>query len=684
MRVIAISLLVVTARLFLSLNLPLQFLYNSRHDDGLFMRLGENLASGRWLGPFNQFTLMKGPGYAVFLALSSLSGLPVSAAHGLFQILAFAVTAWTLLRLGISRMTVALVVVILAFYPAGFVPELERVYRDQIYWAQTLIVVSLFSVLFLAPPTNRRRQVALSVTAGLTLSWTWLTREEGIWLLPGLLVLAGGEVLLARKKKPLQVQAVVRNAAIAAAAFLALNAGFRLGNWIAYGSFVGVDVKQPDFVAALDALQSIDAGAVVPFVPVPAAARTLVARVSPTFRPLAAALAPGSALSNGYQWGCPLDKNTCGDIAAGWFIWAFRDAAAKSGYYRTPLIAAERFRQIADDIAAACQDGTLHCRHAWIDYMPAMTESQWLQLPHSILRMVKKVSFIGTPILSTPPSRPDIDPAAFERYWNFLNHPRISQSPGEELTAHGWYYNKNSVEWPVFQVYTEKGVEIAAKVSRIASPDLQSVFSAGKAGWNRWEITFNCPNRCTLVALNYAGAGLRLPIGQNHPLSVTVGGATLYLDGVSNNSSGILYGNVRQNLGQLIAAGERDVLIRIYDVLAPIVLATGLFAVLLLVAPAVRASVAKGTAPILLVSFTVWTLVLSRIGLLALMDASAGPVADLEYTVPANYLAILAAILSISVLKCPVARIGPWFASFRSGKKPGAPPIDKTLPELPY
>lgn len=47
-------------RFFLSFNLPLLFLPMQVHDDGLFMRLAANLASGHWLGKFDQFTLMKG------------------------------------------------------------------------------------------------------------------------------------------------------------------------------------------------------------------------------------------------------------------------------------------------------------------------------------------------------------------------------------------------------------------------------------------------------------------------------------------------------------------------------------------------------------------------------------------------------------------------------------------------
>src|ERR1700681_4912126 len=45
------------------------------HDDTLFVKLGRYLAEGKWLGPFDQSTLMKGPGYPLFLALANWLGI---------------------------------------------------------------------------------------------------------------------------------------------------------------------------------------------------------------------------------------------------------------------------------------------------------------------------------------------------------------------------------------------------------------------------------------------------------------------------------------------------------------------------------------------------------------------------------------------------------------------------------
>jgi len=80
-----IIVLTAAARFLLVVNLPIRFLPYDLGEDGLFMRLAADRASAVWPGEFNQFILLKGPGYPFFLAVTSISGLPLSAAHALFQ-----------------------------------------------------------------------------------------------------------------------------------------------------------------------------------------------------------------------------------------------------------------------------------------------------------------------------------------------------------------------------------------------------------------------------------------------------------------------------------------------------------------------------------------------------------------------------------------------------------------------
>ena len=78
---------------------PITFVSNANLDDALFIAHAQLLSQGHWLGPFSQFTLMKGPGYSAFLASAAWSGLPVTAAEAIFNGMAVGVLAWVIWRL---------------------------------------------------------------------------------------------------------------------------------------------------------------------------------------------------------------------------------------------------------------------------------------------------------------------------------------------------------------------------------------------------------------------------------------------------------------------------------------------------------------------------------------------------------------------------------------------------------
>lgn len=84
----------VVAYIFVAVHTP-RLLYPTKpHDDGLYIAHGVFLSEGRWLGPFSEFTLMKGPGYPAFLAAANWLGLPVSLASALFHCATILIFVW--------------------------------------------------------------------------------------------------------------------------------------------------------------------------------------------------------------------------------------------------------------------------------------------------------------------------------------------------------------------------------------------------------------------------------------------------------------------------------------------------------------------------------------------------------------------------------------------------------------
>ncbi len=122
------------------------------HDDGYLMRMASHIAAGQWLGPFDQFTLMKGPGYPIFVALSVFLGNPISFGHALFHFGAALVGAGAVLRLTRSKIAFYGALLLVLLVPAGFEMGVHRILRDQIYWGQTLMIFACGTLLLFAPP----------------------------------------------------------------------------------------------------------------------------------------------------------------------------------------------------------------------------------------------------------------------------------------------------------------------------------------------------------------------------------------------------------------------------------------------------------------------------------------------------------------------------------------------------
>jgi hypothetical protein len=190
----------------------------------------------------------------------------------------------------------------------------------------------------------------------------------------------------------------------------------------------------------------------------------------------------------------PIAGCTSGDIAGGFFIWALRDAAALNGFYKNPKTAAERFGKIASEIEAACSDGRLRCHRRWVTYLPRMTGEQWASLPRTLLDAVEMIAHPPLLAAEAPSSSTSVLSEDFDRYWTFLNNPRVETiDTSAEVTVLGRYHDSQSVQWPVFKVYGEGGQEIPFSETRQPSADLQGNFSDVGAGYNKFQMRFRCP-----------------------------------------------------------------------------------------------------------------------------------------------------------------------------------------------
>lgn len=507
-------------------------------DDTLFMNLGRRLASGQWLGPYNELTLAKGPGFPAFLALANVLGTPYPLSLALLFASCASFAAIVSAKLMRSAGAGLAMLAALLLTPPIYNGEMLGVFRDPFYSALTVALVSAVIALVTGCFGRPRPMAALTGVLG---AWFWLTREEGVWLIPclGLLLLiplfnlgqpgrAGGQGLAAAARR-------LAPAAKAFALALALVIGFGLVNWAVYGRFVVNEIKDKDFQSALTALQDASAPFHQEGIPVPAAARARIYAVSPAFASLKEPVLDGPRQADATQYGCRENPKMCGDFGGGWFFWNLRGSAASKGHHANPDKAAAFYAQMAKEVRAACADGRLKCQHWMVPLVPPLRANELPDVAASLGRVLRVMTF-GLP-LGIEPRPSDLGGPDADALIAFLNLPG-SHAQVDRRQLSGWFVGQG-VQW--FDVQPSPTVRVL-KIERSASPDLASHFNDARLDRQRFTLNVECPERapCPITLALEGGPATTLDLAAltrgGHPL----GGGTLYLDDTGDDGTSAL------------------------------------------------------------------------------------------------------------------------------------------------
>lgn len=623
----AVALLSALAYMVVASNLPVAIFGGAGHDDAWFWQRADAIANGSWLGRYDQYTLMKGSGYPLFLAVVHLLGVPLTVAQALLYAIACLLLGHAVYRIGGRPWPALLMVLAMQWHPAAL--SWNRVLRDNVSAAQVLLVLAcVLHMLWVA--RSCRGRLAWATLGGLTLAWFQTTREDGIWLLPGLAFLAAVAAWSAWRGR-MQWRPLLASSAWMACVFAAWLALVATANGIKYGGFDTVDFGGSAFDDAVAALQGVREGGTVPFVPVPARAREEAYLASPSFARLQPALEGGLP-----QWtlpGCEVYPHSCGDYAGGWFIWALRDAAASVGAYESAQAAEAFYAGLAAEIDGACEAGRLDCERGLAGLMPAVTAEQWAMLPASLWSAAR---LLGGQGLQPLPYRSQLDHPSSAGMWRFLGRPGV---PDERETlgrrVAGWFHDPDG-GW--IRGRCDPDGEAFA-IERRPSGDVARYFDDPTAAEVRFAFRLPEDLHCVLELESGAGA-FELP-ATAEPARSSFGAAELQID----DATGI---PPRAADVPAWPQAVRRVALAGYAFALPWLALAGLLAFLVAAARmAVRRRPAGG---LLVLAACGWGLVASRALLLAVVDISAFPAVNPQYMQPAFPLLVMAAVASLAAL----------------------------------
>ena len=365
---------------------------DSAYDGLLFARNALSIESGDWLGQYHQITLAKGPGYPLFIAGTHLAGLELKVAEQLVYLSAVGALALAVLVTTRRSWLATAAFVFLALDPSNFGVSSSLILRDNLFTSLGLLAITLTFLTTLGIVRRTRWMWVLlgALGAGAAVALYWLTREEGVTLLPPLALTVGGVLLAAwwsrRRTGP---RAVPRRSSRPQLARAGLALGImlitvaapllvvRAENSDHYGVALGNDMSEGSFLRAYADWSRVQAGERQYRIPITEAQRRALYRVSPAARELEPSL---EAPDNQWRYfGCP--SHVC-EYGGGWMVWALRDAAALAGHFDDAPSAQAFFAQLSSEINAACDSGVLQCAPrlpASLQPIQRTSVGQWFQ-----------------------------------------------------------------------------------------------------------------------------------------------------------------------------------------------------------------------------------------------------------------------------------------------------------------
>jgi hypothetical protein len=639
-----VLLFVAAFSIWIRTGFPVYAIGPASYDDQLFIRTARYLEAGQWLGPYDQLTLAKGMFYPLFIVIAFWTSVPLKIAEQGVYLAASALTAGVVRRQSGSGRFALVLFALLAFNPLLWNVSLARVIREALYISLSLAVVTLV-VMIAFPPVREanqgfRRAVFQGFSLGLVGAAYWMTREEGIWLLPALAVVMTVSLLgiLRPRWIPItesgpfpprfgQLKAIALPLALALIVFTAADWMVAGLNYRHYGIFETNELRSKSFVRAYGALSRIKHDEWHRYIPFPKDARQRAYAVSPAARELANSL-EGPTGSTWLRIACSwVETKPCVEVQAGWEMWELRNAVADAGHYRTGAEAIRFYDTLANQINSACDRGTIPCLPRRTTMLPPF---RWEYVGETVqaAKLISKAMFtMGNGQVGSATSVGSADEIAI-----FADTVGGVYLP--ETVTHfvrGWIASASVT--PTIHLVPHTLAHVESSLGIMAAPDVLAVYPNLKA--IRFELRTDCPVASCDLVVDVAGAGQSsIPLAQLvHSGAISIPGLQVQVDSVSGGEDTKLRDS-RRTLQVKIAA----VIASAYATAFPVLAIFGAAGLLL-------ATFLRRLCPIptglLALGLGSAVAVCTRIVLLAYLDATSFPSANLHYTSPASPFVII-------------------------------------------
>lgn len=273
-------------KLWLTSHLPIQALY-APHDNLRYVQMAWEIWNFQPPFSYNQYVLMRLPGYPFFLRLSYVFNLSLRFSQEVLYIVVGFFFAWSVYKYYRRKLVLVFFLSLYIFAPISFLYNRSTI-QEAIYLPLTLFIVSCL-IHIIEAQYDGKNVLKWSAVLGVGLAWFWNTRPEGIWIIP---IFGFAYTLIITKAvysgANLQhlLGRVGHSLTYVITPVILVTLSLSLTTYLKYGIFSTDDLTVPGIKAAYSQLLSVSPDTWRARVPVPSETRSQIYAVSPTFKKL--------------------------------------------------------------------------------------------------------------------------------------------------------------------------------------------------------------------------------------------------------------------------------------------------------------------------------------------------------------------------------------------------------------
>lgn len=560
-------------RVLLSSRLPSYILPDMPHDDGWVISRAMYILKGQWLGPYDQFTLIKGAFAPLLLAFSGAAGVSFSTVNTVmycFACVVFIIAVRPIIR---NPLLQFLLFAVLLFNPISYALDTyQRVYRNGIGQWQILLIFGCLIAVYVRRQEKGKDLAKWVIGAGLAFGTYLQTREDGTWIYPFVLgsIFVTSVVYWIERTGPLKKIAVF---------VLPVGIAFSLGGVVAlknygqYGAPIVNDRGGGNFAKVAGDLYAITPNPQDEKVYESGIYRDKYYNIYVSTMEKAFAASPSlngasGAIRDAIRMWASWEDIKNGEVSTDHMLFALRDGVRSAGYYRSLPETEAYYAKVHEELKAAFDNGTLIKRGFPIS--PLIKRLQLSDLGTVFSLMPVSIRNIADFHDVSARVVPSLGSATGLREANLLAGGEYFTS-AEALTGQGWAFSEDNGSRLTAGLYDKQGGLIAILPFQGGKDVFESYKSKFQNATNsRFSFSVEGYNLKSGVKLRFFDQGGKLVWEIPADGSVTCGGTDgsfhYCIDSLKSQSSTSKFSPV-EFYGHLVARANR--VIGVYRILTP-------------------------------------------------------------------------------------------------------------------